>query len=601
MQNKLLKIFVLISILCFGQQSENESLAIEYYKNKDYNKAIKIFKKVYNQKKTTKIYNMYFNCLVQVQSYKDAEKLNKNYFKKNKNPNLLVDLATLYDLQGMDKKFEEELENALSAAIKNKRYLISLANKLYNDKYYSYALEAYNEIKKENPRASHFIKISNIYSHLGEVKLMYKELLDLVKLYPNYLQSCKNMIRRTISDDKNNENNIDLRKAIIKEIQRDDSLEIYKLLIWLFIQENRFDEALKYEIKIHEKIINNFLNIFELSDIAGSNFDFTTAKNALEYITKNTDNYSFEFELASWKVLNLLFVEIQSKKIKNKKDIEDLTNRYEKFFNNYSLSSGNLEAFLNYVNILTAYQVDESKAIKILNEAINSKQINDYEKAQCKIALAKILVSTDDIWESMLLYSQVEKDFKEDVVGQLAKFEKAKVSYYNGDFEWAQNKLNVLKYSTSKLIANNAMKLSLLISDNLNLDTTDNVLKTYAQAELLFEQKKYEQCLKKLSNIENNFPGHTLTDEVLYKKFEVFINLNEFDDAVNALETICTDHYFDILFDDALFYLGELYENVLKDPEKAKLKYEEILLKEPDSIYSTQARKRYRNLRSYNF
>ena len=149
---------------------------------------------------------MYFNCLVQVQSYKDAEKLNKNYFKKNKSPNLLVDLATLYDLQGMDKKFEEELENAISAAIKNKRHLISLANKLYNDKYYSYALEAYNEIKKENPRASQFIKISNIYSHLGEVKLMYKELLDLVKLYPNYLQSCKNMIRRTISDDQNNEN-----------------------------------------------------------------------------------------------------------------------------------------------------------------------------------------------------------------------------------------------------------------------------------------------------------------------------------------------------------------------------------------------------------
>ena len=544
---------------------------------------------------------MYFNCLVQVQSYKDAEKLNKNYFKKNKSPNLLVDLATLYDLQGMDKKSEDELNNALSSAIKNKRYLISLANKLYNDKYYSYALEAYNEIKKENPKPSHFIKISNIYSHLGEIKLMFKELLDLVKLYPNYFQSCKNMIRRTISNDKNNENNIDLRKAIIKEIQRDDSLEIYKLLIWLFVQENRFDEALKYEIKIHEKIVNNFLNIFELSDIAVSNDDFETAKSALEYITKNTDNYSFEFELASWKVLNLLFIEVQSKKIKNKKDIEDLTNKYEKFFNNYTLSSGNLEAFLNYINILTSYQDDESKAIKILNEAINSKQINDYEKAQCKITLAKILVSTDDIWESMLLYSQVEKDFKEDVVGQLAKFEKAKVSYYNGEFEWAQNKLNVLKYSTSKLIANNAMKLSLLISDNLNLDTVVNVLKTYAQAELLFEQKKYEQCLKKLSNIENNFPGHTLTDEILYKKFEVFTNLNEYDDAVNALEKICTDHYFDILFDDALFYLGELYENILKDPEKAKLKYEEILLKEPDSIYSTQARKRYRNLRSYNF
>ena len=90
-----------------------------------------------------------------------------------------------------------------------------------------------------------------------------------------------------------------------------------------------------------------------------------------------------------------------------------------------------------------------------------------------------------------MYYSQVEKDFKHEVIGQEAKFKKIKIDYYTGKFNWAQAQLNILKQSTSKLIANNAMELSLLISDNLNLDTTQLTLQIYANAELLIFQNKY--------------------------------------------------------------------------------------------------------------
>ena len=66
-------------------------------------------------------------------------------------------------------------------------------------------------------------------------------------------------------------------------------------------------------------------------------------------------------------------------------------------------------------------------------------RLAEYDVAICKMELAKILTLKDEVWESTLLYAQVEKKFNEEVIGQQAKFEKTKINYYKGDFEWAQN------------------------------------------------------------------------------------------------------------------------------------------------------------------
>ena len=62
-------------------------------------------------------------------------------------------------------------------------------------------------------------------------------------------------------------------------------------------------------------------------------------------------------------------------------------------------------------------------------------------------------------------------------------------------------------------------------------------------------------------------------------------------------EQIIDNYGEDILADNALFYLGELYQNYLKDDEKAKAFYEKIILEYKDSTFAIEARKRYRKLR----
>ena len=97
-----------------------------------------------------------------------------------------------------------------------------------------------------------------------------------------------------------------------------------------------------------------------------------------------------------------------------------------------------------------------------------------------------------------------------------------KIAYYQGDFNWAQAQLDVLKSSTSKLIFNDAMNLSLLITDNYNLDTTDVPMMLFAKADLLSFQKKYNKAINLYDSILNSFKGHDLSDEIYLGKYQIY-------------------------------------------------------------------------------
>ena len=147
------------------------------------------------------------------------------------------------------------------------------------------------------------------------------------------------------------------------------------------------------------------------------------------------------------------------------------------------------------------------------------------------------------------------------------------------------------------LIANNAMDLSLLITDNMGLDTSAQAMKMYARAEFLAFQKKWEASIKTLDSLLINFSGHSLSDEVIYKKGEISMQIKSYNEAIIYFQEVAENYGYDILADDALFQWAKLTEEHLKDNEKALMLYEQILLKHNGSIYASEARNRFRILR----
>jgi tetratricopeptide (TPR) repeat protein len=195
------------------------------------------------------------------------------------------------------------------------------------------------------------------------------------------------------------------------------------------------------------------------------------------------------------------------------------------------------------------------------------------------------------------LYAQVEKARKETPIGYEAKLRSAKLSYYKGDFKLAQEHLDVLKQATTREISNDAIHLSLLIKDNTGLDTSDFLMRKYASIELMLFQNKKKQALDSLNAMYQQYKGSRLTDEIVWLQAKIYMEMGEFQRAIQLLEIILTDYPDDIFGDDAFFRIAEIYDYHLKEIEKSKELYREFLKKYPGSVFAAEARKRFRTLR----
>jgi len=220
-----------------------------------------------------------------------------------------------------------------------------------------------------------------------------------------------------------------------------------------------------------------------------------------------------------------------------------------------------------------------------------------YEEARVKMELADILVVDEKFNQALIYYSQIQNKVRNDALAQEARFKVARTSYFKGDFEWAQTQLDVLKKSTSQLIANDAMQLSLMIKDNSLEDSLQTALKKYARADLLELQERHQEAIALLEEILVEHQGESIEDEALLKQGLIYEKIENYEQAERNYLKIVQFFGHDILADDALYYLARLYETKLDDPTKAKAYYEQLLFNHQDSIYFVEARRKFRMLR----
>ena len=170
----------------------------------------------------------------------------------------------------------------------------------------------------------------------------------------------------------------------------------------------------------------------------------------------------------------------------------------------------------------------------------------------------------------------------------------------------------MLRAATSKLIANDAMYFSLLITDNeeetdedigLFADTnqTNQPLRYYAKADFLIFQNKDDEADRMLDSVLMVSPYGKLADDVYYQKAKLAIKRKDYLGAEQLLGKIVSNYSYDLLADDATYLMAQLYDYYLKDTAKAMELYQKMLKEHPDSLYTNDSRKRYRELRGDTF
>jgi tetratricopeptide (TPR) repeat protein len=252
---------------------------------------------------------------------------------------------------------------------------------------------------------------------------------------------------------------------------------------------------------------------------------------------------------------------------------------------------------LELAHIKAFYGEQVLESIELLNNLLATPGLTDMQRAQVKMKLADVQVLGGDIWEASLLYMQVDNDFKFEQIGNEAKFKNARVFYFDGEFDFAQGQLNVLKESTSKMIANDALQLSVMITDNYGLDSNYQVMLWFATAERLIEQHRYDSAFVLFDSIQINFPMHSLADEILFRKGKAMEQQGKWSAASDYYTDLLKFHSDDILGDDALFRLADIEENQFLNKEKALEYYKRLMIDFKGSLFSTEARNRIRFLR----
>ena len=586
---------MLISSFAFSQKNQQQ-LAYQYYLNGEYTKAITIYEELNAERFSVAYYIPYFGSLLNTEDYKSAEKLARKISRiYPRSLNYQLEIGIAQEKSGNIKKAELTYKKLFKNLNGQQSQAINLANTFRRYEMYEDALNVYLLSENINPTANFRIQKAQLYDYLGKVDLMIAEYLN--ELAHNAKQ--KKMVMAKVqlflnNDGIKSERNYQLvKKALLLHVRDEQNrTDFSEMLIWLFMQNAQYEMALRQAKALDKRTNADGEGVYELGESFLDKKKYQLAVEAYDYVLEKGKN-------------NFLFIEANINKLyaltkslsEQQKQVSELDNIYQQVITNLGKNRNTVLLLSNYAHFKAFYLHDLVSAEQILIEAMAIPQILNTDLAECKLEYADVMLLTGNIWESLLFYSQVEKDFKENPIGHEAKLRRAKIAYYQGDFDWAQAQLGTLKASTSKLIANDAMDLSLLIIDNLNLDTSTIAMATFASADLLNYQQKYEEALAKYDSVLIAFPGHTLSDEIYMSKAEIYTRLNNTDSAVNMYQKITEDWGYDILADDALYRLAKIYENILVDKVKAMELYEKILLEYNSSIFVAESRKRFRKLR----
>jgi tetratricopeptide (TPR) repeat protein len=396
------------------------------------------------------------------------------------------------------------------------------------------------------------------------------------------------------ADQKQNEL---LKTELLKRIQKSpDKTILSEFLIWIQIQEKDWEGAYIQCKALDKRKKEDGARLVGLGSICTQNENYEMAAKCYSYVL-TLGKQSEYYTTSSMELIKVQYLNVTKKGAYTSTDLTELEKNFNETITELGKSATTEPILLKHAHLKAFYLNKTDEAIALLEETIALPQMQPAAQAECKLELGDILLMTGDVWEASLRYSQVEKSFKHDEIGNEAKFRNAHISYYTGDFKWAQAQLDVLKGATAKLIANDAMELSLRISDALAIDTNEAPLMIFARADLLAFQNKDDLALVTLDSINKLYPHHALADDILYKKAEIVLKHAKYTEAAAFYDTIVKQYGEDVLADDALYHLADLTENQFKNPDKAKEMYQQLLEKYPASLYVVESRKRFRRLR----
>lgn len=595
---KRLYVLVLVLFICSTRllaQNNDLLLARQYATNGEQQKALDIYQKLFKQDNEA-YYQQYFTSLLTFKKFDEAETITKKMLRKYPGNNeYTIALGSVYTQQGNTAKADALYNDLIKNLPADQGAIANIASQFYQSANADYAIKIFSQGRKliHNDNAFAF-ELITLYRYKRDKAALTEEYLNFLPVNPVFLSQAESTLASVYEGPADYDM---LKVSLLKRIQKDPQQIVYtNLLTWQFLQQKEFDMALNQALALSRRQNDDGSNVFELCRTLVANEAYDAAIRGYEYIVSKGDKDNQNYISAKIELINTKNLKVTNGQY-TQADLLGLEKDYTDLLSELGRGRGTVFAMQKLAN-LQAFKLHKLKdAQTLLEAAIAIQGVRPALLAACKLDLGDIYLLNNQPWDASLLYSQVEKDNTGTVMAQDAALRNAKLAYYTGDFDWARRQLNILKAATTQLIANDALNLSLLISDNLNADSAGKALKIYSRADLLIFAEQPAKAMLTLDSIDKKYPGNALEADILMAKARIMIQQKDFTGAVIVLKEIVEKHSFDLWADDAVYMLGDIYETKLNDANQAKTYYQKIITDYPGSLWINDARKRFRLLR----
>lgn len=602
MKQTILFLLLLSPFISLAQtEVQDYNLAQHYFTIGDFDKAAVLYEKLWSKTPANNnYYSGYEQTLVAQKNYEGAIKVVKKQIKRYPTiASLYIDLGTVYETNGDEKNANAQFNSAINNLSPDAGQVLSLASLFMNAGKYDLAIATYLQGRKVLNAVTLFsYELAAVYVKKGDVAGAVGAYLDIVENNSDEETAVQGNLQSLLEDPKYL---AELQTQLYRRIQKNADNNIFpEMLMWMFVQRKDFEGALVQAKALDKRNKEQGARVFQLGQSAFTEAFYDASVKCYQYIIDEYGKSGGYYMAAKTNLLQTLKTKITVANNYSDADLNSLRDSYETYLNEFGRSVATIGTQRELANLFARFIHNLDSSITILTNTISLRSNNKSQIADCKLDLGDYYLMKNEVWDAMLMYGQVDKDFKEGELGEDARFRNARVSYYSGDFDWAKAQLDILKGSTTQLISNDAIALSVFIQDNTGLDTSYDAMNFYARADLLIYQNKNNEAVDALDSLAYRFPATSLQDDILFAKARIYLQERNFEKAAATFQELGDTYSTDLLGDDATFQLAELEEKYLNNKDKAMELYKTIMTKYPGSIYVVEARKRFRELRGDN-
>ena len=525
--------------------------------------------------------------------------------RQQRNPSLLSELGGVYYLKGNESKADSLWRFVIKTDPKNHSLYRIVASKLMEFRLYDRAIQLFLEARTSTGSNELFVDdLAMLYTAFQQYDEATREYISLLITRPDQLSSIQSRMSMMVTRP---EALTAARRVVEAEMaRRKESIPLLRLAAWLSMESKEYDAALDQYRNIDRLANAGGNELFTFGQEATQEHEYAAAAKAFQEIIEQYPRSAklpyarFGYARAREEVAaasdssgslgrNILPTWPVSETLQGYNGVIQL---YEAIIADYAGSEFAAQSYFRLGVVKQERLFDLDGALAAYGK-VRSLQLNHPFAFEASLRIGQVWTAKNNLPAARQEYGKLlgnrDPEMRNHAIVALAELD-----YYEASFDSAAAKLQVFTSSTSNDLANNALQFLYFIQENrfANMDA----LAAFARADLMMRQRKYSEALAQFEDCIKRFPDALVVDDATMNMAELKLLLGRTTEALELFQAVAIMP-LSILSDRAQLRIGEVYEMILKNKEKAIEAYEQLLTRFAHSMYLEKARLRIRMLR----